>query len=182
MKIDLVDINSIRPANWRATHILLPDLKLLTASMLEAGWLSPVVARVADRTIVDGFARWLVPQNSKEFVKKYGDKVPVVWVDIDEIDAMVLHIRMNRARGILVAKFLSPLVQEILASKKYARTELAKMLKMTGDELDLLTAGTLIKQRNIKEHQYEKAWVPVEVPAGSIQTNIVLERPPNPDR
>jgi ParB-like chromosome segregation protein Spo0J len=182
MKIDLVDIHSIRPANWRATHILLPDLKLLTASMIEAGWLSPVVARVADRTIIDGFARWLVPQNSKEFVKKHGDWVPVVWVDIDEIDAMILHVRMNRARGNLVARFMSPLIQEILASRKYSEDELKKMLKMGEEELNLLLDGDLIKQKKVKEHQYEKAWVPVEVPANAVQTSIVLERPPNPDR
>lgn len=182
MKIEYVPITALRPAPWRTTHILVPDLKVLTAGMIEAGWLSPVVARVKDATIIDGFARWMIPQRSKEFVKRHGDSIPVTWVDIDEIDARLLHVRMNRGRGQIIATFLSPLLQDVLASKKYTEADLKKILGMSEDEISLLLDGNLLKQRNVKEHEYEKAWVPVEVPADSVQTSVVIERPPNKDR
>lgn len=184
MKIVDVPIDSIRPAKWRTTYVLKPDLKLLAQSMVEAGWLSPIVVRREDMTIIDGFHRWLVAQQDKDFVRTHGNKtVPVQFVEIDEVDAMVLHVRMNRARGQVMAKYLSLMIHDILSSRKYKESDFKRLFNMSDDEICVLLEGNLIKHRKVKDHEYSKAWVPIEVPAGKeIPVVEFIERPPNADR
>ena len=102
-------------------------------------------------------------------------------VDIDTVDAMVMHIRLNRARGQIVAKYMSSVVRDIAASKKYSLHEIEELFNMNMLELDLMLDGSLLKMRKVKEHTYSKAWVPIEAPAGAVES-VVLERPPNEDR
>lgn len=183
MKIVNVPIDSIRPSDWRACYVLKPDLKLLAKSMVEYGWLSPIVVRKSDSKIIDGFHRWVIAQSDKDFARKHDNTVvPVVFMDVDSIEAMVAHIRMNRSRGQLVAKNVSALVKNILRSKKYDEKEIRQLLTMTREEFDVLLDGTLLKHRNIANYEYSKAWVPVEVAATKSPDAIKIELPPNADR
>lgn len=183
MQIVDVPIDSIRPASWRATHVLKPDLKLLAQSMIAFGWTSPIVVRKDDMTIIDGYHRWVIAQTDTSFGRKHGAKtVPVVVYDLDSVDAMVMHIALNRSRGQLVAKKLSSLVKGILRVKKYSQDEIRKMLNMTREEMDVLLDGTLFKQKKLDDYEYSKAWVPIEVPAGKKIESVSIEQPPNADR
>jgi len=101
-------------------------------------------------------------------------KVPVVVVNCDDVAAMLLHIDMNRYRGIVVAKYLSRLMQRIMQSQRYTEEELRTRLGMTYDEFDVLLDGTLIKMRKIKQHTYSPAWVPIESKTGE---DLHIERP-----
>lgn len=183
MKIVEVPIGSIRPADWRATHVLKPDMKLLAQSMIAFGWVAPIIVRQKDSRIIDGYHRWVIAQNDREFARKHGAKtVPVIFYDVDSIDAMVMHIALNRSRGQLVARHLSPLVKSILKTKKYSEADMRRMLTMSRQELDTLLDGTLFKQRKVEDYEYSKAWVPVEVPAGQTIDSVKIELPPNADR
>jgi len=54
---------------------------------------------------------------------------------------------------------------------------------MRSEELSLMLDGSLFKVRKIKEHNYARAWVPIEAPPGYKDSDsVVIERPPNPDR
>lgn len=181
MNIQEVRLDSLRPADWRTTYVLRPDMQLLKASMLDAGWLAPILVRSADSTIIDGFHRWVVAQD-KKFLKKFGSLIPVIFVDVDELNAMVLHVRMNRARGQVVAKFFSNLLRDLVRSGKYDENDLAELLVMSPDEIDLMLDGSIIKRRNIKEHTYSNAWIPIEAPPAEEALRISIERPLTPDR
>ena len=184
-EVEWVPTTSVRPADWRAGHILHPDLKLLAHSMTTHGWLTHLVVRRSDAKIIDGFHRWLVAGGNKGFARAHdASMVPVLWVDCDEIDARVMHVQLNRARGVVVAKYLSLLVRDVLRSGKYDKTELRSMFHMGLDEMDLMVDGSLLKTRKIAEHTYSKAWVPVEAPpqSATVAPQIVLERPPNAGR
>lgn len=177
-------LTSIRPSEWRATHVLKPDLRLLAASIADYGWLAPIVVRRSDSKIIDGFHRWVVAQNDKRIMQRDGGMVPVLWVDVDVADAMVMHVRLNRARGEFVARPMSDIVRQILRTRKYDEIQLADMLEMSDEEFLLLVDGSLLKIRKVSEHQYSAAWVPVEAPrpGEQITKDIAIERPPNPDR
>ena len=97
-------------------------------------------------TIIDGYHRWTIAneQNMK--------KVPVTVVKCDDVEAMLLHIELNRYRGMMIAKYLSRLMQSVMQSKRYSEEELRKRLAMTYDEFDVLLEGSLIKMRKIKQH------------------------------
>ena len=181
MKIEYVPNNSIRPPDWRTNYVLKPDFDLLRLSMFDFGWMQPIIVRVADMTIIDGTHRW-VAAGDAQFVKKYGKDVPVIFVDCDEIDAMIMHVRMNRARGEIFAKQFSRLLRKIVLSDKFDDEELAQILNMSDDEMDLMLAGGLLKQRKIPQHQYSRAWVPIEAPSADKIETVTLERPPNADR
>ena len=54
---------------------------------------------------------------------------------------------------------------------------------MRGDEVELMLNPSIIKQRNVKDHRYSRAWVPVEAPPGTVdKAGQAIEAPPNKDR
>ena len=169
-----VPIGSIRPAPWRATYIIRPDLKLLEQSITNMGMLYPIIVQKDTNYIIDGFARWVAMQNLKE------EEVTIQFADLDETDAMVLHVQMNRGRGDVVAKDLSQLIQRCLRSDKYDFETLRLKFNMTIDEFSVLADGALVKRKKMKEHKYSKAWVPIET-SGFVETPQI-ERPKTPDK
>jgi ParB-like chromosome segregation protein Spo0J len=181
MIIEHLPFNSVVLPSWRINYVLKPDMDLLRLSMNDFGWLQPIVVRTQDMTVVDGTHRWVVA-GEKDFQKKHGADIPVVLVDCDEIDAMVMHIRLNRARGEVFAKPFSKLLKKIVLSDKYSPEDLEDILVMSPDEVDLMLAGGLLKLRKIPQHVYSRAWVPVEAPSPDSVQNATIERPPNPDR
>ena len=183
LSIETVHIDSLKPAPWASSHLLRPDERLLLQSLADWGWLQPLVVRVEDRTIIDGNLRWVVAKEQKPVIAKVGDQVPVVWVSCDEVDAMIMHVRMNRARGMVVATKLSALLKWVIASNKYDRRTVQNLLVMTNEEYDVLVEGYYLKRKSIKEHNYSRGWVPVEAPkpGTAVAGDISFERPANRD-
>ena len=183
MNVETVNIDSLRPAPWAATHLLRPDERLLTQSLADWGWLQPLVVRTEDRTIVDGNLRWVIAKEQKAVAAKVGHDVPVVWVSCDEVDAMILHARLNRARGMQVATRLSSLLKWVVASGKYDARAIKNLLVMTGEEYEVLADGQYLKRKSIKEHTYSRGWVPVEAPkpGTAVAGEMRFERPANRD-
>ena len=181
MKIENVPHNSLRLFDWRCNYVLKPDMELLRLSLSEFGWVQPLLVRSEDMRIIDGSHRWIASGDAK-FQKKYGSEVPIILRSCDEIDAMIMHIRLNRSRGEIFAKPFSRLMKKIVLSGKYEPEELEDILVMSVDEVDLMLSGGLLKQRKIPEHQYSRAWVPVEAPSKADVESVAIERPPNADR
>lgn len=171
-------MNYVKPENlktpeWRTTYIFRPDLKLLEETIRDMGKiLYPILVREEDSTIIDGHARWVIAQ-------KLNIDCPVIYISCSIADAMILHIRMNRARGTVVAKNLSDTLTLILDELEYDDEEIRIMLGMTIDEFEVLLDGTLVKKKKLKEHKYSNAWVPVET-KGPIE-KLQIERPKTPD-
>jgi ParB-like chromosome segregation protein Spo0J len=173
-------LENLRPAPWRTTHVLRPDLKLLSQSIEKYGIISPIVVQKSSGFIIDGFHRVVSIATSKRLKSMYGNKVPVHVVDCDDIEAMIMHISLNRARGSIVNHHLSRTVKKIHQSGKYTAAALEDVLGMSMIELDMLLDGSLIKMRKVSEHKYSKAWVPIEAPVGAVDS-MEFERPPNAD-
>jgi hypothetical protein len=190
--ITAVPFTAIRPAQWRSTYTFKPELKLLTQSIRDLGWVSPILVRQEDSTIIDGFARWVVAQGDKVISKRDRNLVPVVYISCDEVDAMLHHVRLNRARGQVMARPLSRLISDAVGSGKYGREVIRQALGMTLDEFDMLRQPDVLISKKVKEHEYSRAWVPIEAPpvgsmieaseVNAVAGDIVIERPPNPDR
>jgi ParB-like chromosome segregation protein Spo0J len=184
MKIEYVKWDSLRPAPWRATHCLKVDLQILADSIIDYGWYAPIIVKKDTGEIIDGFHRWVCAQSDKRILKRDKNLVPVIFEDVDTIDAMLMHIRLNRGRGQLLAQYMSNIVRELFHSRKYSEDQLKEMLSMSYAEITLMMDGSVLKTRKIKEHKYSKAWVPIEAPAGSLDQDEspTIERPPNKDR
>lgn len=180
MKIENVDIDELKRGDWHANHILKPDLKVLARSIADFGFISPIVVMKRDMAIIDGYHRWMIVKENKELRKTIAS-VPCIIIDCDSLEASMIHLRLNRSRGTLVAHRVSELIKKLVRSKKYTEDNLSQLLSMSDDELDVLLDGTIIKRVNIAEHKYSRAWVPIEAPKGAVDT-FSAEKPPNPDR
>lgn len=176
-----IDPSLLNPAPWRVNYILKPDLKILVSSIEKYGLLSPIIVQKSSNTIIDGHQRVIAISQSKILSQKYKKSIPFTEVDLSDIDAMVLHVQINRGRGSVMAKRMSDVVKKICQSRIYSIDELDEMFNMTVQESEMMLDGSLLKMRKIKEHTYSKAWVPIEAPAKS-SDKITLEKPPNRDR
>lgn len=176
-----IKLKNIVEPSWRATHVLKPDLELLQQSIVDYGLLSPIIIQKKSSVVIDGYHRWVAIRSHKQLASEYKDSVPALIFDIDDIDAMLLHLRLNRGRGDIFAYNMSTIIKDIVFSGKYDEDEVGELLNMNAIELDMMLDGSLLKSRKVKDHTYSKAWVPIEVPAQR-EEKPVLERPPNADR
>lgn len=177
MNIEYREMKMLKPYAWAtANHVLNPDFRLLRESLENNGWLAPLVVSGGDN-IVDGVHRWSLARDYQTI----DQQIPVVVVEVDQSEAMVMHIQLNRSRGVPVNKKVSRLVKALLRGGKYDPEDLRMMLRMSADEFDLLADGTLVKMLNVKEHDFSKAWVPVETGGREVGQGISIERPPNKD-
>jgi hypothetical protein len=182
MKIVLVDNKKLKIPAWGATSILRPEKMLLKMSMIEYGWVQPIIVKLSDNTIIDGYQRYLISIDDEKFLKKHGSSIPVIYEDVDDIEAIVMHIRLNRARGATNAYALSRAVKRIVASGKYEEDDLSNLFLMHDDEIDLLMSDGLLKKKNWQKYEYSRAWVPIEVAKPVADDTVYIERPPNKDR
>jgi len=180
MEIKYIPIEDLKIGDWHANYILKPELKVLASSIGNLGFVSPLIVMKRDNSIIDGYYRWMIVKENKELSKKH-PTIPCVIVDCDSLEASMLHLRINRSRGQLVAHLVSGVIKKLVRSKKYNEKDLQQLLSMSDDELDVLLDGTIIKRIKISEHKYSRAWVPIEAPKNALE-NFVPEKPPNADR
>ena len=62
------------------------------------------------------------------------------------------------------------------------KEDFEEILQMRHDEFHLMLDGSLLKHRKISEHNYSRAWVPVEADPKATEIQVAIERPPNADR
>ena len=182
MEIKYINGKDLKPAPWRSTYVLKPDLKVLQKSLEDCGWLQPIVAQEGTNVIIDGYHRAFLAGSSKAIKKRDKGLIPVLFVECDDLEAMLMHARMNRGRGVQIGKGLSHIVKSLIKSRSVDTAELRDILAMSREEFDLMLDGTLLKQRKIENHTYSKAWIPIEAPAGAAEQKVKIEKPPNADR
>lgn len=180
--IKYVEFDKLKVPSWKTTFTLRPELLIISGSLFEYGFIQPIHARLSTGEIIDGSERFLLASQVEEISERCENLVPVVYHDVDLIDAMILHVRLNRGISVVNAEKLSKVVKQIINSRKYSTGELRTLLSMGNEELSVLRDGRLLKHRNIKEHNYAKAWVPIEAPPGKSEKPIEFESPPNKDR
>lgn len=159
--IQWVDVDTLRANHYNPNVVMNQELTLLERSILKTGWVQPILANRSG-TIIDGFHRWSLSRISERLRARYGGKVPVAYLDVTDDKAMILTIRMNRAKGTHIAVKMSAIVRELIDVHKLERDEIAGEIGATQDEVDLLYQEDVFKQRDIQNWQYSKAWVPVE--------------------
>jgi hypothetical protein len=182
MNYELVEVDNLNVPEYKTTYILRPDLLTLAASLETNGFIIPLVVHRQTMDVIDGSERMLLARNQKTIRAKCGGMAPVVYVDCDKYDAMMLHIQLNRGRGSVLAKPMSKVIKNLIFSGKESRESLNRSLCVKREEFDLMIDSNVIKHRKITEHKYSRAWVPVEAPSGTISSMPTMETPPNEDR
>lgn len=182
MKIEMIEIGQLQKPEWHSTYILRPDLLVLSSSLMSHGFVSPIVVQKQTNIIIDGYQRWMLAKELSELNKILKGLVPVVYMECDSLEAMLMHLQINRGKGSLLAHKVSSIIRDLFNSGRYSEKDFDKLLTMKYDELEVLFNPTILKQRKISEHKYSRAWVPIEAPVGTVDNIPTPERPPNADR
>ena len=160
--IQWVPADTLDPNGWNPNRVHKPELRLLTRSLLHTGWVQPLLVN-PDRLIIDGFHRWRLSQDSKEVRARWKGRVPVAVLDVDKPTAMLMTIRINRAKGSHVAVEMSAIVRELLQVHHMDPEQIAQEIGGTRAEVDLLDQDGVFTARNIGQWSYSPAWYPKQV-------------------
>jgi ParB-like chromosome segregation protein Spo0J len=156
------DAESLNANNYNPNVVFDPELKLLERSILMTGWVQPVLI-ASDGTIIDGFHRVMLSRVSTALKAKYHGRVPCAVLDVTRAQAMMLTVRMNRAKGSHVAARMSSIIHELIDVHGCDRQEIAAELGAGMDEIDLLYQDGVFKMKNIEAYRFSSAWYPKEV-------------------
>ncbi|RTL28028.1 MAG: IbrB, partial [Rhodocyclaceae bacterium] len=157
---------TLRPNWYNPNHVFKPELDLLERSLLETGWIQPILVHAAERWIIDGFHRWRLSTESARVAAKYRGLLPCVPLDVPVAQAMIITVRINRAKGTHAAVEMSHLVRALIDEHHCDPDEVAVGIGATRAEVDLLYEKDLFVARGINKHEYSRAWVPVETGKG----------------
>jgi ParB-like chromosome segregation protein Spo0J len=160
-KIEWRSADSLQANDYNPNVVFTPELRLLELSILRHGWIQPVIIR-EDGTIIDGFHRWALSRDSKALRAKYGGQLPCVVFRLSDEDAMLLTIRMNRAKGTHVALRMAHLVKRLIDVCGAAPDYIAREIGASRAEVDLLYQDNLFKARKLDQAPYSEAWAPAE--------------------
>ncbi len=154
-----VPADTLDPNTWNPNRVHAAELRLLERSVLSTGWLQPLLVN-PDRLIIDGFHRWRLSQDSDRIRARWKGRVPVAVLDVDRPTAMLMTIRINRAKGSHIAVEMSAIVRELIEEHGVARDVIAAEIGGTKEEVDLLAQEGVFSARSINKWAYSQAWYP----------------------
>jgi ParB-like chromosome segregation protein Spo0J len=158
-RIKWVEAATLHSNPWNPNRVHRRELALLEHSLLSTGWIQPVLVS-RDGLVIDGFHRWRLSQDSPKVRAVYGGRVPVAVLDVDRPQAMLMTVRINRAKGTHVALDMSAIVRELLEVHHYRREDISREMGASLQEVDLLAQESVFKAKGIPDHRYSKAWYP----------------------
>lgn len=159
--IEWRDSRTLNANDYNPNVVFNQELRLLERSIMLTGWVQPILI-TKDGTIIDGFHRSRLSQESKQLISKYNYLCPCAVLDVPREQAMVLTIRMNRAKGSHVALRMSNIVHELVDVLGMPPEQVAEEIGATKKEVDLLMQENVFTMKNIKDYKYSKAWYPAD--------------------
>ena len=160
-RIEWKDASTLEGNSYNPNRVFPPELALLERSVLLQGYVQPILIQ-KDGLIIDGFHRSRLALVSEALLKRYNRMVPCAVLDVDRPTAMILTIRMNRAKGTHVAVKMSAIVHELLDVHHYDPQEIMAEIGATREEVELLRQDGVFSARRIPEHKWSQAWYPAE--------------------
>ena len=99
---------------------------------------------------------------SAKLKERYGGLVPCVVMPLTRAEAMLLTIRINRAKGSHVAFRMAEIVKELIDTHGLDPQQISTEIGATADEVDLLYKDGVFAIKKIADHKYSKAWYPTD--------------------
>ena len=81
---------------------------------------------------------------------------------MSDVEAMIITVRINRAKGSHLAFKMADYVKEIIIKYKYPIDQLAQDIGGTIDEVQLLMRNDVFEAKNVENWAYSEAWFPGE--------------------
>ncbi|MBA3875604.1 MAG: IbrB [Anaerolinea sp.] len=160
-RIEWRHVDSLNPNSYNPNVVLRPELRLLERSILETGWTQPLLVS-PDGTIIDGYHRYRLSKDSPYLQGRYAGMVPCAVLNVDRAEAIVLTVRMNRAKGVHGAVKMHAVVRELIDDLGMSAEAVGIELGATREEIETLYAEGVFAAKRVGEWTYSKAWYPVE--------------------
>lgn len=159
--IQWIDCDKLVANHYNPNRVMNAEMNLIERSILQTGWIQPILVN-KNNVIIDGFHRWTLSRLSTQLRDKYHGKVPCAILDVSDAEAMIITVRINRAKGTHLAFRMSDYIKELITTHKIPQDELAKEIGATFDEVDLLMRSDMFAKKDIENWAYSEAWFPVE--------------------
>tara|TARA_B100001094_G_scaffold313877_1_gene352135 strand:+ start:649 stop:1260 length:612 start_codon:yes stop_codon:yes gene_type:complete len=128
MKIEQLDIDSLKPASYNPRNIDAEEMESLQRSLKQFGFVDPAIIRKKDNMIIGGHQR-------VEAAKRLGwETVPVIIMDVSANDAKLLNVALNKISGDWDDVKLANLLKEL----KYDSSVDELLTGFSEEELDTL--------------------------------------------
>jgi len=108
-----VNADDLHANDYNPNFVLTPEMKLLKTSLLTNGWIQPLLIS-KEGVIIDGFHRHLQAKHDKDVRVMTEGKVPCAVLDISRPEAIMLTVRINRAKGTHSAVQMHKLVTDLV--------------------------------------------------------------------
>lgn len=161
MNVKWLQVDSLKGNHYNPNVVFTPELKLLEYSIVKSGWIQPILIS-RDNVIIDGFHRWSLSKESKLIRDKFAGHVPCVVMDIPVWEAIMMTVRINRAKGTHVAIRMADIVQNLVDEHHLDEQQIAQGIGATLEEVRLLLQDNVFKARKLDDYRYSKAWIPKE--------------------
>jgi hypothetical protein len=159
--IQWIDCDSLKANHYNPNRVMNAEMNLIEKSILKTGWIQPILVN-RNNTIIDGFHRWTLSRLSSQLRDKYHGKVPCAVLDVSDAEAMVITVRINRAKGTHLAFRMSEYVRELVEKHKIPMDDLAKEIGATFEEVQLLMKSDMFEHKDVQNWAYSEAWFPTE--------------------
>lgn len=159
MRIEWLPAEMLQANGYNPNVVLRQELELLEFSILKTGWIQPILVS-RDYIIIDGFHRWSLSLRSDRLREKYHGSVPCCVLDLDLSEAMLMTVRINRAKGSHVAVKMHELVRQLVDDLKIDPQRIAQGIGAHKGEVDLLYQDGVFAAKKTAEHQWSRAWKP----------------------
>jgi hypothetical protein len=159
--IQWIAATDLKANHYNPNRVMNAEMNLIERSILKTGWIQPILVN-KNNIIIDGFHRWTLSQVSQALKEKYHGKVPCAVLDVSDVEAMVITVRINRAKGTHLAFRMSEYVREIVEKHGRPMDELAKDIGATFEEVQLLMKSDMFEHKDVENWAYSEAWFPAE--------------------
>lgn len=156
-----IDAMKLKGNGWNPNAVLMPELKILEKSILDLGWVQPILVNPS-LIIIDGFHRWRLAIDSNPINRRDGGLVPCCILDVPDHKAMIMTIRMNRAKGTHVAVRMSSVIKKLINEYKLDPVQVAEEIGADKSEIDILLQDGIFRARNLGNYRYGRAWIPTD--------------------
>lgn len=159
--IQWIHVDDLKANHYNPNRVMNAEMNLIEKSIMKTGWIQPILVN-KNNIIIDGFHRWTLSKLSTQLREKYHGKVPCAVLDVSDAEAMVITVRINRAKGSHLAFRMAEYVKEIVQKHRVPIDQLARDIGATFEEVQLLMNGDVFAAKEIENWTYSEAWIPAE--------------------
>lgn len=159
--IQWIHVDELKANHYNPNRVMNAEMNLIEKSIMKTGWIQPILVNT-NKIIIDGFHRWTLSRLSTQLRERYHGKVPCAVLNVSDAEAMIITVRINRAKGTHLAFRMADYVKEIVEKHKVPMDQVARDIGATFEEVQLLMTSDIFEEKDVENWAYSEAWIPAE--------------------